>query len=131
MTTGNRPIQTDQAPAAIGPYSQAVVAGDLVFCSGQIALDPSSMTLVGDGDVAAETEQVMKNLGGLLEASGSSFAEVVRTTIFLTTMDDFGTVNEVYAKYFDSASLPARACVAVKELPKGVSVEIDCIARVS
>lgn len=119
-------IQTQSAPAAIGPYSQAVKLGNLVFCSGQVALDPKTMQLVGT-TAAAQAEQVMKNLGAVLQAAGSSFEQVVRTTIFLHSMADFGAVNEVYGARFPAAK-PARATVAVKELPKGALVEIDCIA---
>jgi len=125
----SEPVHTDSAPAAIGPYSQAVRAGDLLFCSGQIPLDPATMTIVGD-DAAAQCEQVMKNLGAVLEAGGGSFDHVVRTTIFLKDMADFAAVNEVYGKAFGDHR-PARACVAVRELPKDVLVEIDCIAHLS
>lgn len=119
-------VQTDTAPAAIGPYSQAIKAGNLLFCSGQIPLDPKSMEMVGS-NAAEQTEQVMKNMTNLLEASGASLAQVARTTIFLASMADFGAVNEVYGRHFGDHR-PARACVAVKELPKGALVEIDCIA---
>tara|TARA_R110002072_G_scaffold46591_1_gene128788 strand:- start:30994 stop:31374 length:381 start_codon:yes stop_codon:yes gene_type:complete len=119
-------VQTDNAPAAIGPYSQAAKVGNLLFCSGQIPLDPKSMEMVGD-TAATQTEQVMKNLTGLLEASGASLPQVARTTIYLTSMADFAAVNEVYGRHFGDHR-PARACVAVKELPKGSLVEIDCIA---
>jgi 2-iminobutanoate/2-iminopropanoate deaminase len=121
-------VQTENAPAAIGPYSQAVKVGNLLFCSGQIPLDPKTMEMVGD-TAAIQCEQVMKNLTNLLAASGSSLAQVARTTIFLASMDDFGSVNEVYGRHFGDHR-PARACVAVKELPKGSLVEIDCIAVV-
>ena len=124
-------IQTSSAPAPVGPYSQAVRAsGTMVFCSGQIALDPATGTLVGDGDVAKEAEQVMKNLEAVLKAAGVEFQNVVKTTVFLTDMQDFATVNEVYGRYFDEATAPARACVQVSVLPKNVKVEIDCIAVV-
>jgi 2-iminobutanoate/2-iminopropanoate deaminase len=124
-------IQTSQAPAPVGPYSQAIRAsGTMVFCSGQIALDPTTGTTVGGGDVAKETEQVMKNLKAVLSAAGAGFQDVVRTTVFLTDMQDFATVNAVYACYFDEAPAPARACVQVSVLPKNVKVEIDCIAVV-
>jgi 2-iminobutanoate/2-iminopropanoate deaminase len=119
-------VQTDTAPAAIGPYSQAIKAGNLLFCSGQIPLDPKSMEMVGS-TAAEQTEQVMKNMTNLLEASGASLAHVARTTIFLASMADFAAVNEVYGRHFGDHR-PARACVAVKELPKGALVEIDCIA---
>lgn len=123
-----RIVHTDQAPAAIGPYSQAVVSDGWVFCSGQIALDPSTGEVVG-GDAARQADQVMKNLARVLEAAGSSLDAVVKTTIFLADMNDFGAVNEVYAKHLGDHR-PARATVAVATLPKSVDVEIECIARV-
>jgi 2-iminobutanoate/2-iminopropanoate deaminase len=123
-------IQTPQAPAPVGPYNQAIRAGSMVFCSGQVALDPATGTVVGGGDVAQEAEQVMKNLEAVLSAAGASFKDVVKTTVFLTDMQDFATVNTVYARYFDEATAPARACVQVSVLPKNVKVEIDCIAVV-
>lgn len=116
---------TDAAPAAIGPYSQAVCMNDLVFTSGQIPLDPATMTIVGE-EITAQTEQVMKNLGAVLEASGTSFDRVIKTTCFLADMADFAAFNEVYAKYF--VSKPARSCVAVKTLPKNVLCEVEVIA---
>jgi 2-iminobutanoate/2-iminopropanoate deaminase len=119
-------VHTASAPAAIGPYSQAVKAGNLLFCSGQIPLDPKTMVLVGK-NAAEQAEQVMKNLAAVLEAGGASFGQVVRTTIFLASMGDFAAVNEVYGRSFGEHK-PARATVAVKELPKGALVEIDCIA---
>jgi 2-iminobutanoate/2-iminopropanoate deaminase len=122
-------IQTSQAPAPVGPYNQAIrTSGTMVFCSGQIALDPATGTIVGGGDVALEAEQVMHNLKAVLSASGASFRDVVKTTVFLTDMQDFATVNGIYARYFDEATAPARACVQVSVLPKNVKVEIDCIA---
>ncbi len=121
-------VHTDRAPAAIGPYSQAVVVDGWVFCSGQIALDPASGELIG-GDAAHQTDQVMKNLSHVLEAAGSSLGSVVKTTLFLTDMNDFGAVNEVYAKHLGDHR-PARATVAVATLPKSVDIEIECIARV-
>jgi 2-iminobutanoate/2-iminopropanoate deaminase len=124
-------IQTPNAPAPVGPYNQAIVAsGPMLFVSGQIALDPATGGLIGDGDVVAQTEQVMANLAAVLKAGGSSFAQVVKTQVFLKDMNDFATVNGVYAKYFDEATAPARACVEVARLPKDVLVEIDCIALV-
>lgn len=119
-------IATDKAPAAIGPYSQAVQAGGLVFCSGQIPLDPVTGELVS-GDIRIETKRVMENLQGVLEAAGCTFKHVVRTTIYLVDMADFPAVNEVYGGYF-AAEKPARATVAVQALPKGVRVEIDAVA---
>lgn len=119
-------VATGSAPAAIGPYSQAVKAGGMVYCSGQIALDPASMQMVGD-TAAQQAERVLQNLEAVLRAAGSSFDQVVRTTIYLVSMADFGAVNEVYGKRFPGHK-PARATVAVKELPKGGLVEIDCIA---
>lgn len=119
-------ISSPAAPAAIGPYSQAIAAGNLLFCSGQIPLDPKTMQMVGT-TAADQAEQVLKNLAAVLTAGGASLGDVVRTTIFLTSMNDFAAVNEVYGKHF-AAHKPARATVAVKELPKGALVEIDCIA---
>lgn len=119
-------IRTDKANAPIGPYSQAIRTGDYLFCSGMIALDPQSGELVG-GDVAAQADQALKNLGAILEAAGVSYANVVKTTVFLLDMADFAAVNAVYAKYFD-ANKPARSTVAVSGLPKGARVEIDAIA---
>jgi 2-iminobutanoate/2-iminopropanoate deaminase len=124
-----RVISSPAAPAAIGPYSQAISSGGLVFLSGQIALDPTSGQLVGGDDVAAQAEQVMKNLAAVLEAAGSSFPRVLKSTIYLTDMGDFGAVNEVYARAFEGVEPPARAAVAVSGLPKGVRVEIEMIAR--
>jgi 2-iminobutanoate/2-iminopropanoate deaminase len=123
-----RIITTSGAPAAIGPYSQAVRAGDFVFLSGQIPLDPVSGT-VAPGDAAAQTRRVMENLQAVLSAAASSFAQVVRTTIYLTNLEDFSRVNEVYGSYFP-ADPPARATVQVAALPRGASVEIDMVAYV-
>lgn len=122
-------IRTDHAPAPVGPYNQAIRAqGAMVFASGQIALDPASGALVGGDDVAQQTEQVMKNLEAVLTAAGVGWSQVVKTTVFLANMNDFATMNGVYACYFDEATAPARACVEVARLPKDVLVEIDCIA---
>ena len=120
------PVHSAKAPAAIGPYSQAQRAGNLLFCSGQIALDPATMQMVGT-TAAEQAEQVMKNLRNVLEAGGATLAHVVRTTIYLVSMADFAAVNEVYGRHFGTHK-PARATVAVKELPKAGLVEIDCIA---
>jgi 2-iminobutanoate/2-iminopropanoate deaminase len=125
-------IRTNDAPAPVGPYNQAIVAsGQMVFAAGQIALDPATGTIVGAGDVAKQTEQVMTNLAAVLKASGSEFNQVVKTNVYLKDMNDFAAMNAVYAKYFDEATAPARACVEVARLPKDVLVEIDCIAMVN
>lgn len=118
-------ISTNKAPQAIGPYSQAIAFGDLIFTSGQIALLENGIFL--EGDVVAQTEQVLKNLTAVLEAAGSSFSKVLKTTIFLTNMDDFQSVNTVYGTFF-SEHKPARSTVAVKALPRNASVEIELIA---
>lgn len=120
------PVSSASAPAAIGPYSQAVQVGNLLFCSGQIALDPKTMQMVG-ATAAEQADQVLKNLAEVLKAGGASLAHVARTTIYLVSMADFAAVNEVYGRHFGDHK-PARATVAVKELPKGGLVEIDCIA---
>ncbi|MDD3339471.1 MAG: RidA family protein [Lachnospiraceae bacterium] len=120
-------ISTDKAPAAIGPYSQAIVLKDILFTSGQIPINPATGEIEGS-DIAAQAEQVMKNLSAVLEEAGTSFEKVVKTTCFLADMGDFGTFNEVYAKYF--VNKPARSCVAVKTLPKNVLCEVECIAEV-
>ncbi|MBQ7820913.1 MAG: RidA family protein [Clostridia bacterium] len=120
-------IATDKAPSAIGPYSQAVMTGNTVYTSGQIALDPATGALNGD-DIKTQTEQVMKNLAAVLDAAGTSFENVVKTTCFLADIADFAAFNEIYGKYITSA--PARSCVAVKDLPKGALVEVEVIAVV-
>lgn len=122
-------IATPAAPQAIGPYCQAIVAGGMVHCSGQIALDPQTMTLV-QGDVAAQTERVLKNLAAVLEAAGSSFEHVVKCNVYLKSMNDFAAMNAVYAKHFSGDAPPARATVEVARLPKDALVEIDCVALV-
>jgi len=127
MTTSRTVIATDDAPGAIGPYSQAVRVDNLVFCSGQIALDPSTGEIVGEGDVAAQTRQVLDNLEAVLKAARSGVGGVVKTTIYLADMADFPTVNQVYGERFAS-NPPARATVEVARLPKDVLVEIDAIA---
>jgi 2-iminobutanoate/2-iminopropanoate deaminase len=119
-------ISTSDAPAAIGPYAQAVRAGQFVFLSGQIPLDPATGQLVA-GDIAAQTERVMKNLGAVLAAAGCDFADVVRTTIYLVDLGDFATVNETYGRFLKQP-YPARATVQVAALPRGARVEIDAIA---
>jgi 2-iminobutanoate/2-iminopropanoate deaminase len=122
-------IVTTSAPAAIGPYSQAVTAGGLVYCSGQIALDPKTGSLLA-GDVKQQTERVLENLKGVLTAAGSDFSRVVKCTVYLKSIGDFTAMNEVYARYFPNDKPPARATVGVSELPKGALVEIDCTALV-
>jgi 2-iminobutanoate/2-iminopropanoate deaminase len=125
-------IQTDNAPAPVGPYNQAIVAtGKMLFVSGQISINPTTNQLVHSGDVAKQTEQVMANLAAILQAAGASWQDVVKTGVFLKDMNDFATVNGIYARYFDEATAPARACVEVARLPKDVLVEIDCIAVIS
>ena len=119
-------ISTPNAPAAIGPYSQAMVTGNLLFTSGQIAIDPATGNVV-EGGIAEQTEQIMKNLGEVLKAAGASFDNAVKTTCFLAEIADFAAFNEVYGKYFTSK--PARSCVAVKDLPKGVLAEVEVIAE--
>lgn len=119
-------ISTDRAPGAIGPYSQAIKAGQIVFCSGQIPIDPATGEFVSGG-VADQTDQVFKNLIAVLEAGGATLDDVVKTSVFLADMSDFAAMNEVYGKYFDQ-NKPARATVQAAGLPKGALVEIDCIA---
>ena len=121
-------VQTDHAPAAIGPYSQAIQVDGWVYCSGQIPLDPATMELVA-GDVAAQTTQVFANLKAVLLAAGAGLDRVVKTTVFLSDMALFGAMNEVYAREFGDHK-PARATVAVRTLPKNVDVEIECVARI-
>jgi 2-iminobutanoate/2-iminopropanoate deaminase len=127
-----RTISTAEAPKAIGPYAQAVVvaAGRLVFCSGQIPIDPKTGEMVGAGDVRVQTARVLDNLRAVLEASGSALDEVVKTTIFLADLQDFAAVNEVYARYFGQL-LPARSTIQAAGLPKGALVEIEVIATVT
>ena len=119
-------ISTSKAPAALGPYSQAVVWGDLIFVSGQIPIDPATGQVVGD-DVAAQTERVLKNLAAILEAAGASLGQVLKTTVYLKDLNDFGKMNEVYARFFGEQP-PARATVQVARLPRDVSVEIEAVA---
>lgn len=121
-----RTVSTPNAPAAIGPYSQAIVHAGLVYCSGQVALDPAKGELV-PGGIEEETRQVMKNLSGVLNAAGSSLASVLKTTVYLQRMDDFAKMNAVYGGFFE-LNPPARATVEVAKLPKGALVEIDCVA---
>ena len=120
-------IATEKAPAAIGPYSQAMVVGNLVYTSGQIPIDPASGMIEAVG-IKEQTEQVMKNLGEVLVAAGSSFEHAIKTTCYLSDISDFAVFNEVYARYF--VGKPARSCVAVKDLPKGALVEVEVIAEI-
>jgi 2-iminobutanoate/2-iminopropanoate deaminase len=120
-------ILTHEAPAPIGPYSQAIKTGDFLFCSGQIPIDPDTGNIV-EGDISAQAARVLTNLGAVLQAAGLDYANVVKTTIFLVDMNDFTAVNAVYERYF-GASKPARSTIAVSALPKGARVEIDAIAQ--
>lgn len=120
-------VATDKAPAAIGPYSQGIITGNLLFASGQIAINPANGQIEAEG-IVAQTEQVMKNIGAILAQAGTDYSKVVKTTCFLADMNDFGTFNEIYGKYFTEK--PARSCVAVKTLPKNVLCEVEVIAEV-
>ena len=127
-STPLRAVITQEAPAPVGPYNQAVIAGGWLYCSGQIPLDPATGAMVGDGDVEAETRQVLRNLKAVLQEAGTDPSKVVRTTVFLVDLGDFQAVNAIYAEMFGDGVSPARACVQVAALPKGSKVEIDCIA---
>lgn len=122
-------VSTPSAPAAIGPYSQGIRAGSLLFVSGQIPLDPETATMV-EGDVAVQTHRVLRNLAAILEAAGSSFDRVVRTTVYLADMNDFAAMNDVYASYFTSPA-PARSTIQAARLPKDARVEIDAVAEIA
>jgi len=122
-------VNTRLAPAPVGPYNQGIVAsGSMLFVSGQIPLDPSTGAFIGQGDIEQQTRQVMANIASILEAARLSWSDVVKTTIYLTNLDHFATVNEIYATYFPADTAPARACVEVSRLPKGAAIEIECIA---
>jgi 2-iminobutanoate/2-iminopropanoate deaminase len=122
-------IKTENAPAPVGPYNQAIAAqGKLIFVAGQIPLDPKTGTIVGDGDIVAQTKQVMANLEAILIEAGANWDNVVKTTVFLSNFENFGTMNQIYAQFFKEEIAPARACVEVSRLPKDVLVEIECIA---
>ena len=127
-STPLKAVITQEAPAPVGPYNQAVIAGGWLYCSGQIPLDPSTGAMVGDGNVEAETRQVLSNLKAVLQEAGTDPSKVVRTTVFLVDLGDFQAVNAIYAEVFGDGVSPARACVQVAALPKGSKVEIDCIA---
>jgi len=128
MSSGSSrtPVTTPRAPAAIGPYSQGILAGGTLWCSGQIALKPDNGSLV-TGDIEAETERVLDNLGAVLEAASMSYENVARCTVYLADINDYGAVNEIYARYFSDAK-PAREAVEVANLPRGARVEISCVA---
>ena len=123
-----KPIESKLAPKPVGPYNQAVLVENWLYCSGQIALDPSTGEMIGDGNVEEETKQVLKNLIAVVEAAGGKSSNVIRTTIYLTDLNDFAKVNTIYAETFIETVSPARACVEVSNLPKGGKIEIDCIA---
>ena len=125
-------IRTNQAPAPVGPYNQAIATnGKMIFVAGQIALDPQTGEIVGAGNVEKQTQQVMANIEAILKAADASWNNVVKTSVFLTDLQNFSTMNQVYAQYFDQATAPARACVEVSRLPKDVLVEIECIAVIN
>lgn len=127
----NKIIRTDQAPAPVGPYNQAIVAkGQMVFVAGQIPLDPQTNKIVGLDDIQKQTEQVMANIEAILKAAKANWQNVVKTTVFLADMNDFAAMNQIYARYFDPATAPARAAVQVARLPKDVRIEIECIASI-
>ncbi len=121
-------IQTKSAPSPVGPYEQAILAEGWLYCSGQIALDPLSGMMIGDGNVEEETKQVLKNLLSVLKEAGANPSNVIKTTIYLVDLNDFKKVNKIYADFFNNQTCPARACIEVSALPKGALVEIDCIA---
>ena len=126
--SNKRVIRTREAPAPVGPYNQAIAAsGELIFVAGQIPLDASTGEIVGEGDIAQQTKQVMKNIEAILKAAGATWQDVVKTTVFLTDLSNFFPMNQVYADYFPERA-PARACVEVPRLPKDALVEIECIA---
>ena len=122
------PIETNSAPKPVGPYNQAVLVENWLYCSGQIALDPSTGVMIGNGNIEEETRQVLKNLMAVVEAAGGESSNVIRTTIYLTDLNDFSKVNAIYAETFGGSASPARACVEVSNLPKGGKIEVDCIA---
>ena len=121
-------IKTSKAPNPVGPYNQAIKAGDFIYCSGQIAIDPTLNKITCLGNIEKETIQVLKNLSAVLEAGGAQIENVIKTTIYLTDLNNFQVVNDIYSDFFNVKYPPARACVEVSSLPKGVSVEIDCVA---
>ena len=126
--SSSKVIKTSNAPDPVGPYNQAIKAGDFIYCSGQIAIDPLSNKVECLGNIEKETTQVLKNLLAVLNAGGANAEDVIKTTIYLTDLKNFQTVNDIYSKFFNIDTPPARACVEVSSLPKGVLIEIDCIA---
>ena len=128
--SSKRLIKTSNAPDPVGPYSQAIKAGNFIFCSGQIAINPETNKVDCLGNIEEETKQVLKNLKAVLNAGGSTIEDVIKTTIFLTDLNNFQIVNKVYSEFFGGKESPARACVEVSSLPKGVMIEIDCVAFV-
>ena len=128
----NRVIHTEDAPAPVGPYSQAIAArGELIFVAGQIPLEPRTGAVVAVGDITAQTERVMTSIEAILQAAGADWHDVVKTSVFLSNLENFAAMNRVYSQYFDESTAPARACVEVARLPKDVLVEIECIAVIS
>ena len=122
-------IRTDKAPAPVGPYNQAIAtSGQMLFVAGQVPLEPQSGKIIGEGDISAQTQQVMVNIEAILTEAGANWNNVVKTSVFLTDLANFGAMNQVYAEYFEEKTAPARACVEVSRLPKDVLVEIECIA---
>ncbi len=131
MTIDKKVIRTDRAPAPVGPYNQAIaVKGKMIFVAGQIPLDPKTGDIVGSGDIAKQTQQVMANIEAILKAAGAGWQNTIKTTVFLSDLENFSSMNQVYAQYFDEKTAPARACVEVSRLPKDVLVEIECIAAI-
>ena len=128
--SSKRLIKTSKAPDPVGPYNQAIKAGNFIFCSGQIAINPETNKVDCLGNIEEETKQVLKNLSEVLNAGGSTIEDVIKTTIFLTDLKNFQIVNKVYSDFFGGKDSPARACVEVSSLPKGVMIEIDCVAFV-
>jgi 2-iminobutanoate/2-iminopropanoate deaminase len=122
------PVETNLAPKPVGPYNQAILVENWLYCSGQIALDPSTGAMIGAGNIEEETKQVLKNLLAVVEAAGGKSSHIIRTTIYLTDLNDFAKVNAIYAETFSETVSPARACVEVSNLPKGGKIEIDCVA---
>ena len=125
-------IRTDKAPAPVGPYNQAISAsGEMLFIAGQIPLDPQTGTIIGEGDIAAQTKQVMVNIQAILQETGANWDNIVKTSVFLSDLANFTAMNQIYAQYFSEDTAPARACIEVSRLPKDVLVEIDCIAVIN